>query len=136
MDGDRSFDIADVLRRRGPDRYALQAEHLNPQLPRMLHAIGFDKVYTRAEGAYLFDADGADYLDMLSGFGVFALGRHHPVVRQALHQVLDADLADLTQFDAPPLAGALAEQLLARVPHLDRVYFGNSGTEAIEAALK
>ncbi len=73
---------------------------------------------------------------MLAGFGVFALGRHHPVVRQALHDVLDADLADLTQFDAPPLAGLLAEALLATAPHLDRVYFGNSGTEAVEAALK
>ena len=73
---------------------------------------------------------------MLAGFGVFALGRHHPVVRQAIHDVIDADLADLTQFDAPPLAGVLAERLLATTPHLDRVYFGNSGTEAVEAALK
>ena len=118
------------------ERYELHRQYLNPQLPRMLHAIGFDKVYTRAQGAYLYDADGTEYLDMLAGFGVFALGRHHPVVRQAIHDVIDADLADLTQFDAPPLAGPLAEALLAKVPHLDRVYFGNSGTEAVEAALK
>ena len=50
--------------------------------------------------------------------------------------MLDAGLADLTQFDAPPLAGPLAEAVLAKAPHLDRVYFGNSGTEAVEAALK
>ncbi len=102
----------------------------------MLHAIGFDKVYTRAEGAYIYDDSGHEYLDMLAGFGVFALGRHNPVVRQAIHDVIDLGLADLTQFDAPPLAGLLAEALLAKTPHLDRVYFGNSGTEAIEAALK
>jgi ornithine--oxo-acid transaminase len=130
------FDLGGVLERRGGERYDLHRRHLNPQLPRMLHAIGFDRTYTRAAGAYLYDADGREYLDMLAGFGVFALGRHHPVVRKALHDVLDADLADLTQFDAPPLAGPLAEALLARVPHLDRVYFGNSGTEAVEAALK
>ncbi len=130
------FDLSQILRDQGPQRYELHRRYLNPQLPRMLHAIGFDKVYTRAEGAYLYDADGNDYLDMLAGFGVFALGRHQPEVRQAVHDVVDAGLADLTQFDAPPLAGPLASRLLAHAPHLDRVYFGNSGTEAVEAALK
>ncbi|MGI8679109.1 MAG: aspartate aminotransferase family protein [Jatrophihabitans sp.] len=130
------FRISDVLSTRGDERYALHRRYLNPQLPRMLAAIGFDKTYVRGEGAYLYDEQGRDYLDMLAGFGVFALGRHHPVVRQALHDVLDAGLADLTQFDAPPLAGPLAEALLAHVPHLSRVYFCNSGAEAVEAALK
>jgi ornithine--oxo-acid transaminase len=130
------FDLAEILAARGNERYELHARYLNPQLPRMLHTIGFDKIYTRAEGAYLYDADGNEYLDMLAGFGVFALGRHHPVVRQAIKDAMDANLAELTQFDAPPLAGPLAERLLAKVPHLDRVYFSNSGTEAVEAALK
>jgi ornithine--oxo-acid transaminase len=130
------FQLKATLSERGGERYALHRRYLNPQLPRMLHAIGFDKIYTRAEGAYLYDEDGHEYLDMLAGFGVFALGRGDPTVRQAIHDVLDADLADLTQFDAPPLAGLLAEALLAKAPHLDRVYFGNSGTEAVEAALK
>jgi ornithine--oxo-acid transaminase len=130
------FHLADVLALRGPQRYELQRRLLNPQLPRMLHAIGFDVVYTRGDGAHLYDDAGNDYLDMLAGFGVFALGRHHPVVRRAMHEVIDLGLADLTQFDAPPLAGALAEVLLARAPHLERVYFSNSGTEAVEAALK
>ncbi len=131
-----AFDLSSLLQRRGDERYELHTRHLNPQLPRMLHAIGFDKVYARAEGAYLYDDAGQDYLDMLAGFGVFALGRHNPVVRQAIHDVIDLGLADLTQFDAPPLAGLLAEALLAKTPHLDRVYFGNSGTEAVESALK
>jgi ornithine--oxo-acid transaminase len=133
---DDRFDLRGLLKARGDERYALHARHGNPQLGRMLHAIGFDKVYVRAEGAYLYDDAGDEYLDMLAGFGVFALGRHHPAVRQAIHDVVDADLADLTQFDAPPLAGLLAETLVAKVPHLDRVYFGNSGTEAVETALK
>jgi ornithine--oxo-acid transaminase len=136
MGEDEPFDLREVLRSRGAERYELHRKHLNPQLPRMLHAIGFDRVYTGAEGAYLYDEQGRDYLDMLAGFGVYALGRHHPVVRKALHDVLDLGLADLTQFDAPPLAGPLAEALLARAPHLQRVYFSNSGTEAVEAALK
>ncbi|MFB7942087.1 aspartate aminotransferase family protein [Streptomyces sp. NPDC056049] len=130
------FDLRALLAERGGERYGLHARHLNPQLPRMLHTIGFDKVYERAAGAHFWDAEGNDHLDMLAGFGVMGLGRHHPVVRRALHDVLDADLPDLTRFDCPPLPGLLAERLLAHSPHLDRVFFGNSGTEAVETALK
>jgi acetylornithine/succinyldiaminopimelate/putrescine aminotransferase len=131
-----TLDLAALLEQRGGERYSLHERYINPQLPRMLHTIGFDKVYERASGAYFYDAEGNDYLDMLAGFGVFALGRDHPVVRRALHDVLDLGLADLTRFDCQPLPGLLAEKLLARVPHLDRVFFGNSGTEAVETALK
>ncbi|MFI9051424.1 aspartate aminotransferase family protein [Streptomyces sp. NPDC053427] len=130
------FDLAKLLAERGAERYDLHARHLNHQLPRMLHTIGFDKVYERGEGAYFWDSDGQDYLDMLAGFGVMGLGRHHPVVRRALHDVLDAGLPDLTRFDCQPLPGLLAEKLLSYAPHLDRVFFGNSGTEAVETALK
>ncbi|MGW4056451.1 aspartate aminotransferase family protein [Streptomyces sp. NPDC004779] len=130
------FDLRALLAERGGERYGLHARHLNPQLPRMLHTIGFDKVYERAAGAHFWDAEGNDHLDMLAGFGVMGLGRHHPVVRRALHDVLEADLPDLTRFDCPPLPGLLAERLLAHSPHLDRVFFGNSGTEAVETALK
>ncbi|MFV0126753.1 aspartate aminotransferase family protein [Streptomyces sp. HMX112] len=131
-----TFDLAALLAERGAERYTLHARHLNHQLPRMLRTIGFDKVYERAEGAYFWDADGRDYLDMLAGFGVMGVGRHHPVVRKALHDVLDASLADLTRFDCQPLPGLLAERLLSHSPHLDRVFFSNSGTEAVETALK
>jgi ornithine--oxo-acid transaminase len=132
----KKFDLAALLADRGGEGYDLHARHLNPQLPRMLRTIGFDRVYTSAEGAYFRDADGNDHLDMLAGFGVMGLGRHHPVVRKALHDVLDAELADLTRFDCPPLPGLLAEKLLTYSPHLDRVFFCNSGTEAVETALK
>lgn len=133
--GGDSF-LGELLANRGAERYALQEKYVNPQVTRTLHTIGFDKVYTRGEAAYLYDEDGRDYLDMLAGFGVFNLGRHDPTVRRAIHEVIDLGLADLTQFDAPPLAGVLAERLLGKAPHLERVYFSNSGTESVEAALK
>jgi ornithine--oxo-acid transaminase len=134
--GPKGFDLARLLAERGGERYDLYSRYLNHQMPRMLHTIGFDKTYERAEGAHFWDAEGNDYLDMLAGFGVMGLGRHHPVVRKALHDVLDAGLADLTRFDCQPLPGLLAEKLLGYSPHLDRVFFGNSGTEAVETALK
>jgi acetylornithine/succinyldiaminopimelate/putrescine aminotransferase len=130
------FDLPGLLAERSGQGYELHARYLNPQRPRMLHAIGFDKVYERAEGAYLYDADGVRYADFLSGFGVFGIGHNHPVVRKALHDVLDAELASMVQFDCALLPGLLAERLLAHAPGLDRVYFCNSGTEAVEAALK
>ncbi|RII20682.1 Putrescine aminotransferase [Streptomyces sp. YIM 130001] len=136
QDAGSGFDLGRLLADRGTERYELHSRHLNHQLPRMLHTIGFDKVYDRAEGAYFWDTDGNDYLDMLAGFGVMGVGRHHPVVRKALHDVLDASLADLTRFDCQPLPGLLAERLLEHSPHLDRVFFGNSGAEAVETALK
>jgi acetylornithine/succinyldiaminopimelate/putrescine aminotransferase len=130
------FDLQALLAAHRNDGYELYGRYLNPQQPKVLHTIGFDKVYERAEGAYLYDSDGHQYADFLAGFGVFAAGRNHPVIRQALHQALDAQLADWTQFDCGPLPGLLAERLLAKAPGLDRVFFCNSGTEAVESALK
>jgi len=130
------FDLSGLLAEHVNDGYKLYGKYLNPQYPKVLHSIGFDKVYTRAEGAYLYDAEGNQYTDFLAGFGVFAAGRNHPVIRKALHDALDAELADWTQFDCSPLPGLLAERLLAKAPGLDRVFFCNSGTEAVESALK
>ena len=130
------FDLRVLLDERRGDGPALWERHLNHQVPRVLRSIGLDKPYVRASGCYLFDRDGRRYLDFLSGFGVFGVGRNHPVVTDALRTVLDAGLADMVQMDTPLLPGLLAERLLQKAPGLDRVYFGNSGTEAVEAALK
>ena len=58
------------------------------------------------------------------------------MIKKALHDALDADFAAWTQFDCPPISGLLAQRLLAKTPGLDRVFFCNSGTEAVESALK
>src|SRR6202012_2568821 len=130
------FDLAGLLAAHRTDGYELYGKYLNPQQPKVLHTIGFDQTYTRAEGAYLYDADGHAYADFLAGFGVFAAGRNHPGIRHGLHDALDAGVADWTQFDCGPLPGLLAERLLAKAPGLERVFFCNSGTEAVESALK
>lgn len=114
----------------------LYGRHSNQQLIRMLKTLGFDVGFCRGEGQYLYDRSGTRYLDLLSGFGVFAIGRNHPSVRAALQSVLDGDLPNLVQMDAPRLAAILADRLLKFVPYLDKVYFVNSGSEAVEAAIK
>src|SRR5277367_3867793 len=119
-----AFELSKVLEQRQGENVRLHARYLNPQLARVLKTIGFDRDYVRGRGCYLWDADGQRYLDMLSGFGVYALGRSHPTVKQALHDVLDADLANLVQLDCALLPGLLAEQLVRRShPEIQRAFF-------------
>lgn len=131
-----NLDVSEMFVNREGERSALHTRYLNEQLVRVLKTIGYDVGFKRGEGQYLFDREGARYLDLLSGFGVFAVGRNHPALRQALKSVLDADLPNLVQMDVSTLAGILAERLLARVPYLEKVFFANSGTECVEAAIK
>jgi ornithine--oxo-acid transaminase len=120
-----------------PEKYALHERYLNAQQVRVLKTIGFDVSYTEARGQYLFDAAGKRYLDLLSGWGVFNVGRNHPTVVEALRDVLCADLPHLVQMDVTVLAGVLAERLLEKMPDgLERMFFCNSGTEAVESAIK
>ena len=131
-----SVDIKALFAEREAERYGLHTRHLNEQMVRMLKTIGFDTGFVRGQGQYLWDRAGAKYLDLLSGFGVFAIGRSNPRVHDALRQVLDSEFPNLIQMDVSPLAGVLAERLLARVPHLEKAFFANSGTESVEAAIK
>jgi ornithine--oxo-acid transaminase len=131
-----SLDIAKLYAQSEADRFATHTRHLNEQMVRVLKTLGYDVGFCRGTGQYLFDRKGAKYLDLLSGYGVFAIGRNHPALRDALKSVLDAELPGLVQFDVSPLAGLLAQRLIGFAPYLDKVFFANSGTEAVEAAIK
>jgi ornithine--oxo-acid transaminase len=129
-------DMAQLYAATEGGRYDTHVRHLNEQMVRVLRTIGYDVGFCRGTGQYLFDGAGHRYLDLMSGFGVFAIGRNHPALRDALRSVIDADLPNLVQFDVSPLAGELAKRLLNFMPYLDKVFFVNSGTEAVEAAIK
>jgi len=132
-----AFDLKEIVAARLGENYQLHERHLNRTLVAAQRVIGFDKVYARAEGAYLYDMDNAAYLDFLSGYSVFNIGRNHPVVKKAIRDVLDLDLPNMVQMDCSLLSGLLAEAITKRTPaHLDSVFFCNSGTEAMEGALK
>jgi ornithine--oxo-acid transaminase len=129
--------IADLLQQRAGDAMALNQRYLNRQLGRVLRTLGFDRDWREGRGPYLIDRDGHEYLDLLSGYGVFALGRNHPYVKAQLQGVLMADTPNLPQLGVSALAGVLAEQLVLRSPaSLDAVVLTSSGTEAVEAAIK
>jgi ornithine--oxo-acid transaminase len=129
--------IRELIQQRSQENFSLHEEYLNPQMVKVLKTIGFDRHYVKAEGAYLYDNKGDLYLDLLAGFGVFALGRNHPQVVATLQEVLGADLPNLVQLDVSLLSGLLAEKLLTITPSgLERIFFANSGTETVEAAIK
>lgn len=135
--GSLSFDLQALIDSRNGENVALQRENINPQFARVLRLIGFDKVYVRGLGQYLYDEEGAEYLDMLAGYAVHNIGRNHPVVLQALKDLMDSQPATLVQMDAPLLSGLLAERLKELTPDaLDTVYFTNSGAEGVETAIK
>ncbi|MCC6160905.1 MAG: aspartate aminotransferase family protein [Nitrosomonas sp.] len=129
--------IEDLTQNRSKENFALHDKYLNSQMVKILQTIDFDRHYVRAKGAYLFDEQDNRYLDLLSGFGVFALGRNHAEIVEALKSTLDADMPNLVQLDVSLLSGLLAEKLVKLTPEgLDRVFFANSGTETVEAAIK
>jgi len=89
----------------------------------------------RGQGASLFDAEGVEYLDCSSGHGVANLGHAHPKVAEAIYKQASRLITLFESFPNDQRA-LLMQKLATLVPGLDRVFFCNSGTEAVEAALK
>src|SRR5260370_3535378 len=118
-----NLDVSEMFVERQAQRSSMHSRYLNEQLVRVLKTIGYDVGFQKGQGQYLFDRDGAKYLDLLSGFGVFAIGRNHPTLRQALKTVLDSDLPNLAQLDVSTLAGAPATRFISHVPYLANVHF-------------
>jgi len=90
--------------------------------------------FVRGEGVRLWDAEGREYLDLLSGIGVAALGHAHPGLTRAITDQAQTLLHTSNLF-YHPYQGQLAERL-ANLSGLERAFFCNSGTEAVEACLK
>ena len=91
-------------------------------------------VFVRGEGVRLYDAEGREYLDLLSGIGVAALGHAHPALVRAISEQAGT-LMHTSNLFFHPLQGQLAERL-AGLSGLPRAFFCNSGAEAVEACLK
>ena len=116
---------------------ALNQRYLNPQMGRIVRALGFDRRWVAGDGAHLVDENGERFLDLFAGYGVFALGRNHPAVIEAIEDVLAARTANLPQLGVTLLSGLLAEALVERAPEsIAAMVPANTGTEAVEAAIK
>lgn len=117
------------------DVYEKYTKYINPNLAKLMGFAGFG-VEMRAEGCYIFDHEGRQFLDCLGGYGTFTFGHRNPVVIEAIKAQLDQIALSGKAFFTKQQAD-LAEKLAEITPgNLQFSFFCNSGAEAVEAALK
>ena len=111
-------------------------KYLNPAVARLFRFMGLASVETKAEGWIITDSDGRKFIDCLGGYGMFCLGHRHPKVVEAVKGALDSiPMCGEILFNRP--MADLAERLAEITPgNLQYSFFVNSGTEAVEGALK
>ena len=101
----------------------------------LMHTYGrYPVVLDHGDGVYLYDTDGKQYLDFSAGIGVFALGYNNTAYNDALKAQIDKLLHTSNYYYNEP--ALLAAEGLAKASGMDRVFFTNSGTEAVEGAIK
>ena len=110
-------------------------EYINEAESNLLHTYNrFNLVIEKGDGVYLYDTDGKKYLDFASGIAVFAFGYNNKEYNDALKEQIDKIIHTSNLFYNVPATKA-AKKLTA-ISGMDRVFFTNSGTEAIEGAVK
>jgi len=120
----------------GESAAAAYARHVNDGLARLLSFMGLDAAAVRAEGCFVWDEQGRRFLDFLGGYGVFSFGHRHPrIVAAVTAQLERMPLSAKILFDKP--TAELAARLADITPgSISKFFFCNSGTEAVEGALK
>jgi putrescine aminotransferase len=110
--------------------------YVNPGIANILNFGGFQVPEERAEGCYIWDASGRRFLDCVGGYGAFSLGHLHPKVVEAVKQQLEKEALKSHFFMSTELADA-CELLASALPgDIEYSFICNSGTEAVEGALK
>lgn len=130
---EKSSELSEIVGTRGTG-----ADWLSRYSSSLLGVFGTpQRVLVRGSGCLVWDADGKEYLDLLGGIAVNALGHAHPFVTSVISSQL-ATLGHVSNFFTSPTQIALAEKLLelSNAPAGSKVFFANSGTEAVEAAFK
>lgn len=120
-----------------PSLDRLYSDHVNPQWVRLLDLLQMNVSYERCAGAELQTSDGRLVLDFLSGYCVHNVGHNHPAIVGAIKEELDRSGPAMLQSHVPYLAAELAQRLTKLAGgRLQRVFFTNSGSEGVEAAIK
>lgn len=110
-------------------------EYINEAEAALLHTYNrYPIVWDRGDGMYLYDIEGKKYLDFVSGIGVFALGYNNQAYNDALKAQIDKVIHTSNYYYNIPAIDAAKK--LKKVSGMDRVFFTNSGAEAVEGAIK
>ena len=104
------FSLKALLSQRAGEGMQLYGRYSNPRFVQILKILGFDREWSRAEGAYLYDRNGTRFLDWLGGFGMYNVGRNNPTVRKALEELLELRTPSLPQLGLSDLPGLLAQK--------------------------
>jgi ornithine--oxo-acid transaminase len=116
---------------------ALYSENVNPQWVRLLDVLAMNVRYARCVGSELFTDDGRRILDFLSGYCVHNAGHNHPAVIAAVREELESCGPAMIQTHVAERAGELGARLCRLAGgRLTKVFFGSSGSEGVEAAIK
>ncbi|MGD0679164.1 MAG: aminotransferase class III-fold pyridoxal phosphate-dependent enzyme [Polyangiaceae bacterium] len=113
-------------------------DYCKPKLTELLHCLGIDQGYTKAAGCCLWTDTGRTVIDFVGGFGAALVGHNHPVLKAAMVDALNANVAIQAQASVRTESGRLASRLSDLTPGDAEYYscFTNSGAESIEAAVK
>ncbi|MBM7624105.1 aminotransferase class III-fold pyridoxal phosphate-dependent enzyme [Sporohalobacter salinus] len=118
--------------------FQLFGEHINPYFRDFYEFNYIDRVFIEGKGCTLVDTEGKEFLDFVGGYGCLNTGHNHPDIVEAVNSYLNKGYPTFTQYvSAPAQTSILAEKLAELTPgDLERTFFSNSGTEAVEAAIK
>lgn len=112
-------------------------QYVNPHLGKLLTDIKMDKQYVRGDGCYLYDQEGNQYLDCIAAYGAIPFGYYPTEIWEEIHEFQARQEPTFIQPSALNAAGELAKVLIENAPKgLKYVTFANSGTEAVEVAIK
>ncbi|AZO93989.1 aspartate aminotransferase family protein [Halocella sp. SP3-1] len=129
------INVDDALQLKRDEVIEYYKKHVNPSLAKMFALLNFDRHYVRASGTSVWDSDGNEYLDFLGGYGALNLGHNPPAVLEAIKKV--TELPNILQAGMGTMASAAAYNLSLLAPgELSNSFFCNSGTEAVEGAIK
>lgn len=129
------YTIDEALHASDEEVLELQRAFVNEKFIELLESYGLYRHFVRAEGLRVWDSVGREYLDFLCSYGALTLGHNHPAVVDAVRRA--SELPNLLQSAPGSMAACLASSLAAITPGaLRRSFFANSGSEAVEGAIK